>query len=72
MQRREDRTVRGAPCYEMGRCKRLPFKLYGMLWKVWMGEVGAGDRPFLFDLFSLLSGYFCFVGFSLSSLSFFS
>ena len=36
-----------------------------------MGEVGAGDRPFLFDLFSLLSGYFCFVGFSLSSLSFF-
>ena len=33
MQRREDRTVRGAPCYEMGRCKRLPFKLYGMLWK---------------------------------------
>ena len=35
-------------------------------------EVGTGDRPFLFDLFSLLSGYFCFVGFSLSSLSFFS
>ena len=31
-------------------------------------EVGTGDRPFLFDLFSLLSGYFCFVGFSLSFL----
>ena len=45
---------------------------YGMLWDVGMCEVGAGDRPFLFDLFSLLSGYFCFVGFSLSSLSFFS
>ena len=47
--------------------------LYGMLWKCYgKSEVGTGDRPFLFDLFSLLSGYFCFVGFSLSSLSFFS
>jgi len=35
-------------------------------------EVGTGDRPFLFDLFSLLSGYFCFVGFSLSFLFLFS
>ena len=34
-------------------------------------EVGTGDRPFLFDLFSLFSGSFCFVGFSLSSLLFF-
>ena len=47
--------------------------LYGMCMECYgKSEVGTGDRPFLFDLFSLLSGYFCFVGFSLSSLLFFS
>ena len=33
---------------------------------------GAGDRRSLFDLFSLFSGFFCFVVFSLSFLFLFS